>query len=93
MGKFITPEQFKDLKALERSSANVGVAARRAGVSISTMRRIKRSKNYLEFKEQLVKDRGPRYAERRVKSNTTPTKKKVGIFTKLLYFFDIRVQH
>lgn len=93
MGKTITPQRFKELKAATRGNATLALAARREGVSMSTIRRVNTAKNYLEFKALLVKDRGPKYAERRAKSNTTSTQKKPGLVNKVLAFFDIRVQH
>lgn len=64
MGKTITKEQFAQIKKIAKSTANNQTAANRAGVSLETIRRVKKSKTYADYKEILVQARGPNYAER-----------------------------
>lgn len=90
MAKAITEQEFTRLKGLEYTNKELKQCALKLGVSTSTLTRIRKAKNYAEFKELLVKDRGPRYSERRVSSKPQPQKK--GLWVRFLNFFDISVQ-
>lgn len=71
MGRSITPERYKELKAVARTHASISTAAARSGVSVSTMRRVNKSQNYIDFKRLIVADRGTKYLERGKKSTWT----------------------
>lgn len=93
MSNTIDQKKYKELKAAAKTSVNLQTTANRQGVSISTMRRVRKSKGYADFKAILVKDRGPKYGLRGGTPwlpDTTPTEpilatpqKKKGLFARL----------
>ncbi len=78
MGKVIDEAQYERVK-LKLSKSSFKQVLGQTGLSESSLKRIQRSQNYADFKQILIKDRGPNYGKANDKWSTptiTPPKRK-----------------